>query len=191
MPSALAEALDDLARTLGSSGFRYYLFGAQAAIVYGAARLTADIDVSVDPADRPTRDLVAALERGGFSLRVADAARLVEQTRVLPCVHVRTRTPVDVVLTGPGPEELFHARAREVDVGGVRIVTAAPEDIVVMKVLAGRDKDLSDAQAILRAQPNLDVDAARSMLRLLEQALDRGDLTIELDRLVALAKRGS
>ncbi len=43
MRSPLAEALAALGRALGKLGLRWYLFGAQAALLYGAARLTADI----------------------------------------------------------------------------------------------------------------------------------------------------
>jgi hypothetical protein len=44
MPSPFAEVLRDLARALDELGAGYYLFGAQAALVHGSARLTADVD---------------------------------------------------------------------------------------------------------------------------------------------------
>ena len=47
MPSPVAELLRDLASSLDALGIRWYVFGAQAAIVHGAARLTADVDVTV------------------------------------------------------------------------------------------------------------------------------------------------
>jgi hypothetical protein len=58
---------------------------------------------------------LGALEARGFELRLRDADDFVERTRVLPMMHRATGMPVDVVLAGPGPEELFlkHARHRE------------------------------------------------------------------------------
>jgi hypothetical protein len=44
MPSPVVELLAGLDTALQSLGIRWYLFGAQAAIVHGAARLTADVD---------------------------------------------------------------------------------------------------------------------------------------------------
>jgi hypothetical protein len=38
--------LRDLSTAFGAIGVRWYWFGAQAAILYGAARLTADVDVT-------------------------------------------------------------------------------------------------------------------------------------------------
>lgn len=47
MRSPVADLLADLARGFERLGMRWYLFGAQAAIVYGVARLTADVDATV------------------------------------------------------------------------------------------------------------------------------------------------
>jgi len=47
MPSPVAELLADLAGALHGLGVSWFLFGAQTAILHGAARLTADVDVTV------------------------------------------------------------------------------------------------------------------------------------------------
>jgi len=44
----VAKLLADLASALSEFGARWYVFGAQAAIVHGANRLTADVDVTLD-----------------------------------------------------------------------------------------------------------------------------------------------
>lgn len=195
MPSSaspLAELLADLQRALAGLGVRWYLFGAQAAILYGVARLTADVDVTVDLGPRGSGDLVAALARAGFDLRVSNVPGFVEATRVLPLVHRRSRIPVDVVLAGPGLEELFFSRVEERSLGGVRVPVASAEDVVTMKVLAGRGKDLEDVAAIVRAVGDrLDLERIRTTLRLLEAALARSDLVSELDRVLAQLGRGN
>ena len=84
MPSPLAELLGALAHVFDRLSLRWYLFGAQAAIVHGAARLTGDVDATVD-----------------------------------------------IVLAGPGLEELFLDRAQEHLVEGVAIPVACAEDIVL------------------------------------------------------------
>jgi hypothetical protein len=68
---------------------------------------------------------------------------------------------------------------------------AAPDDLVVMKVLAGRPQDLEDVVAILAAQGlRLDLERATATLRLLEQALKRRDLLPRLEQAHATARRG-
>ena len=190
-PQPVTELLGDLARGLHALGVRWFLFGAQAAILHGAARLSADVDVTVDLGTRSSRELVAALSREGFALRVTDAEGFVEATRVMPLVHLASRMPLDVVLAGPGLEERFFARVTEHRVGDLLVPVVSAEDLVAMKILAGRPRDMEDVASIVRARRDLDVTSVRDTLRLLERALDRGDLVVELDRVVAAAKTGS
>lgn len=189
-PPPLAELFAGLQRAFAALGVRWFLFGAQAAILYGVARLSADVDVTVDLGDRSTREVVEVLAAAGFELRVADVAGFVDATRVLPFVHRASRIPVDVVLAGPGLEDQFFAGARERVIGEARVPVVSAEDLVAMKVLAGRPRDVGDVEAILRAhRDDLDLQRIRTTLARLEAALDRRDLLSELDRLLALGRR--
>ena len=171
-------------------GVGWYLFGAQAALLYGAARLTADVDVTVDLGPRAASALVAALTAAGFELRMRDDLdAFIARTRVVPLVHLPSGLPLDIVLAGPGPEEMFLRRARRHEVEGVPVPVASPEDVVAMKILAGRPKDLEDALAILVANRGLDTVLPRDTLRLLEQALDRSDLVSAFEELARRARQ--
>jgi Nucleotidyl transferase AbiEii toxin, Type IV TA system len=189
--SPIGELLAAVRAALEPFGIRWYLFGAQAAILYGAARLTADVDITLDAGPHPVEDVLAALEARRFAPRVGNALAFVTETRVLPMVHGPTRIPVDLVLAGPGPEERFLERAEVRLIDGVPVPVAAPDDLVVMKVLAGRPQDLEDVVAILVAQGSqVDLERATATLRLLEQALDRRDLVPRLEQARAEARRG-
>jgi hypothetical protein len=190
-PQPVAELLAELQRAFARLGVRWFLFGAQAAILHGVARLSADVDVTVDLGVRPTRELVEGLRDAGFELRIADTDDFVETTRVLPFVHGPSRIPVDVVLAGPGLEEQFFAGAQWRAIGGADVPIASAEDLIAMKVLAGRPRDLDDVAAIVRVQGDaLDLARIRSTLGLLENALDRRDLLPELERILAGARTG-
>jgi hypothetical protein len=188
-PPPIAELLAQLQRAFAALGVRWFLFGAQAAILHGVARLSADIEVTVELGRRSSAEVVAALAEAGFELRVADIAGFVEATRVLPFVHRVSRIPVDVVLAGPGIEEQFFAGAEERAVGAARVPVVCAEDLVAMKVLAGRPRDLDDVVTIIHARgPDLGWQRIRATLGLLESALARRDLLSELERLAALAR---
>ncbi len=128
----------------------WYVFGAQAVQVWGQPRMTADVDVTVRLRSGDPKPFVAAMKRAGFDLRFRDVDGFVKKTRVLPFVHRRSRIPLDVVLAGPGLEEEFLERARQIDLGGIIVPVISPEDLLVTKLLAGRPKDLEDVQGILR-----------------------------------------
>ena len=184
--TAPGELLAALASACSELGARWYLFGAQAAMVWGRPRLTADIDVTVrqDPED-PER-LVRTLEARGFALRISDADRFAQRSRVLPFLHVASGLPVDIVLAGPGLEDLFLSRARPVTMGGVTVPVISPEDLIATKILAGRPKDVEDVRGILRERfPDLDIGLVRSTLALLEDALAQSDLLPAFERELA------
>jgi hypothetical protein len=194
MPSRSAERLDvsaflsACAAAFVDLGVRWYLFGAQAAFVYGAARLTVDVDVTVALDEHAPGELLAALSRHGIQSRVDDED-FVERTRVIPVIHTSSGIAGDIVLAGPGLEEMFLNRARVRDLLGVPVPVAAPEDLVVMKILAGRPKDIEDVKAIVSAQGDaLHVDSIRETLRLVEEALGQSDLSPLFERTAAAAR---
>lgn len=190
MKSAAARALADAAGALDRLGVRWYLFGAQAAIFYGHARSTADVDLTVELAGNSTETLIEALRVARIVSRIPFDSAFVAMTRVLPLVHEPTGLAVDVVLAGPGPDESFLSRARTESFEGVVVKIVDPSDLLVLKILAGRAKDLEDVRALLRAAPRgLDLADVRGQLRELEELLDQSDLVRALDDAIAAARR--
>lgn len=176
MRSPVAELLADLARAFDAAGIRWYLFGAQAAIVYGVARLTADVDVTAKSPSPSAAPCVEALERHGFDRRFGDTA-FIADTRVVPMLHRATALPVDIVLAGPGLEEQFLQRAGVREIDGVAVPVIDLADLIALKILAGRAKDLEDVTTLCRIHRDaLDVDRVRDVLAMLEAALGQSDL---------------
>jgi hypothetical protein len=174
---AVADLLRALAGVLGALGARWYVFGAQAVLVWGRPRLTGDVDVTAFFEPEEPEGFVAAMEQAGFALRVANVGDFVARTRVLPFTHAPSGLALDVVLGGPGLEEEFLRTARQVDVGGVVVPVIGPEELIVTKILAGRPKDMDDVQGILRAQEDaLDLGRVRELIRAVEAAIDQADL---------------
>ena len=188
--SPVVDLLADLAAALDELGVAWFLFGAQAAILHGAARLTADVDVTVRlPETMSNEALTEQLERFRFRSRFVDP-EFTKRTSVIPFVHTPTSLPLDTVLAGPGLEERFFKRLELRDIDGVRVPLASPEDLVIMKVLAGRPKDLEDTTAILAAYGDrLDRRYMETTFAELEQALSQSDLVPAFRSAVAAAER--
>jgi hypothetical protein len=152
--------------------------------VYGAPRATADVDVTVEESD--VDGLIGELERAGFRLR---SRKLVAEARVLALMHDPTGVPIDAVLAGPGLEEEFLARTRRADVGGIKVPVIAVEDLLAVKVLAGRPKDLDDVRGVLRGRRSVNLRQTRDVLAALDAGLGRSDLVSLFDTLAAETKR--
>ena len=186
----LLALLADFQRACAELNVGWYLFGAQAALLYGSPRLTADADLTVQLGSVSSTTFVQSLERAGFELRVKDES-FVRTTRVLPLLHRASGFPADVVLGGPGLEEAFLQRATTRLLHGLQVPVASAEDLIVMKVLAGRRKDEEDVAAILSAQGSkLDLDLIRSTLHDLSAALAQDDLLPLFERLLSDATDG-
>lgn len=178
----VADALAALSRVLTHLGLRWYVFGAQAAISWGAARVTKDVDVTVALGELSVSELIAQLDAAGFRSRATDLQELARTSRVLPVLYAATSTPVDLVLAGPGLEDAFLANTRERVIAGSTVPVAAAEDIVTMKLLAARPTDREDVVAMLRAQRGRFDDArVREMLAMLDEALGQSDLVASFD----------
>lgn len=189
---ATTDLLRAISSVLAPFGGRWYVFGAQAVLVWGRPRLTGDVDVTLflDPEDPDA--FVAAMAQAGFDLRVANIRDFVSRTRVFPFTHTASGLALDAVLGGPGLEEEFLRTARQVDVGGVIVPVIGPEELVVTKILAGRSKDLDDVQGILIAQEGaLDLGRVRELIRLLQAAIDQADLLPSFEEQVRIARRRS
>ena len=186
-PAAL-ELLTALQPVLARWG-RWYVFGAQAVIVYGVPRLSADVDVTLalDP-DTPER-FADDMQGAGFALRVADP-EFVRRTRVMPFVHSATGMPLDIVLAGSGLEDEFLDRAIMTGIGTTTVPVIDPTDLLIAKLLAGRPKDIEDARALWhRHGGELDAARVRRTLRLLDEALSQSDLVLAFEALVQTPTR--
>jgi hypothetical protein len=175
--SPVADLLADLSSGFTAAGMSWYLFGAQAAIVYGVARLTADVDVTARaPAANGTTDWLTIVEQHGFDRRFSDP-QFIEQSQVVPLVHRRTGLPVDIVLAGPGLEDELFDRAVPRRIDDVEVPVIEVSDLVILKILASRPKDIEDVIALLRIQgASIDERRVRSVLSMLESALGQSDL---------------
>jgi hypothetical protein len=182
-PRTVAELLRALATAMAERHLSWYLFGAQAAIVWGSPRLSADVDITATIDPGAVDGFIESMRRQGFDLVFSDSDFL-SRARVLPFIHRGTRMPLDVVMSGPGLEEDFLNRAILVDVQGTPVPVISPEDLIVTKVLAGRPKDLEDVRSVTHERrASLDVERIRGILRLLEQALAQSDLLPVFERI--------
>lgn len=167
---------------MAEQGLRWYLFGAQAAIVWGSPRFSADVDITAEIAPAVIDSFIEAMTHHGFGLVFTDSDFLA-RTRVLPFIHRGTHMPLDVVLAGPGLEDDFLGRAHPVDVQGTRVPVISPEDLIITKVLAGRPKDIEDIRSVTHVRrASLDVERVRQILRGLEEALGQSDLLPTFER---------
>lgn len=187
--SAVGDTLAVLAEVFDEREIPWFVFGAQAVAIRGAPRATQDVDVTIKIAREHLAGLMQALESRGIQHRYPEIVdELLAHGAVLPMSHP-SGMEIDIVLAGSGLESLALTRATRVSVEGVDVPIAHATDLVVMKVLAGRGKDLEDVRALL-ASGDVDVEEARDLLGQLEEALGQSDLLPQLEQAMRDMRRG-
>jgi hypothetical protein len=96
--------------------------------------------------------LLASLEGSSFKPLFDDVADLVRHAFVLPVRHRVTNVRVDLALGLSGFEQQAVGRAESLDLAGVTVSVASAEDLLIMKVLAGRPQDDQDVRGLVIAQ---------------------------------------
>jgi predicted nucleotidyltransferase len=149
------QLLVKIAEVLDASGIRYMIIGGQAVLLYGEPRLTKDIDITLG-VNLDRLDEVLELV-GTLALQpLVEADSFTRQTLVLPCQDSQSGIRVDFIFSYSAYEQQALDRVRFVPMGKARVRFAAPEDVIIHKVIAGRPRDLEDVKSILLKQSDVD-----------------------------------
>jgi hypothetical protein len=145
-------ALEALREVLAALGIQWVLIGALAANRYRVTtRLTQDVDLLLADAGPGSGALERALKERGWAVRRASPGGEILRLR-----HAELGA-ADLIVAGTDYERRAIARARrEALEPGADVLVLAPEDVVVMKLIAGRAQDLADIEAILAADVPLE-----------------------------------
>jgi predicted nucleotidyltransferase len=146
----LEDALRSVVSILEELKLPYMLIGGMANLIWGEARTTQDIDITiqVDPPALP--DTVTRLTQI-FRALPKDPITFVRQTRVLPIV-TKNGVRADLIFAELPYQEQAIRRARPVALGDVMVQVCTPEDLIIHKIISERAKDLDDVKGIVRVQ---------------------------------------
>jgi hypothetical protein len=160
--------LTKLHSCLTAAGIPYMVVGGVAVLVHGVPRVTRDIDVTVQATPERAGAVLDALP--GFRSLVEDPAAFAAETRALP-VEGPDGTRVDLIFASLPFEEDAIERAREETLGTARVRVCAPEDLIVMKIISERPRDIEDVAGIVASNVT-SIDRARLDPLIVGLALD-------------------
>lgn len=183
----LLAALAALVAWLDATRTRSAIIGGVAASLLGRPRVTGDVDALVLVDDDAWKDFVAAGAIHGIRVRRLDAVAFARRSRVLLLRHEPSGIDIDVTVGLLPFEQELIARARRRRVGGIAVPIPTPEDLVVMKAVAHRARDLGDIEGIVAMHPRLDVARIRRLVREFADVLEAPELLEDLER--ALGRR--
>jgi hypothetical protein len=133
---------------LEQSGVRYLVIGGLAVVAVGEPRTTGDVDVIGFVAEEDAHRLIEQARRAGFQVDVETERRRLRETGTLR--FRREPFQLDVITASMPFEEDAFRRATPHRMFGRALRFPSPEDLILFKVLAGRDKDMLDAIGVAR-----------------------------------------
>ncbi|MGH8267622.1 MAG: nucleotidyl transferase AbiEii/AbiGii toxin family protein [Steroidobacteraceae bacterium] len=166
------------------------IIGGVAASVLGRPRLTQDIDALAIVPEADWASAMSDAARYGIVARMEGALEFARRSRVLLMRHTSSGINLDITFGGLPFEEAAIRKSAMHDVGGLRVRLPRVEDLLVMKAIARRPKDLEDIRGLLAAHPQADVAEARHWVREFATAMNLSDMLDEFDRLLAQRTAG-
>lgn len=169
------QALVRLARSLSDDTVPYMVIGGVANAVWGEPRVTLDIDVTVGLPLSDVDRLVDCLAPH-FAPLVEKPMEFVADTRVLP-MRDEAGVRVDLIFGLLPFERQAIQRAKPVDIGGTTVQVCTAEDLILLKIVSTRERDLADVRGLVeRNLRDLDLAYLEPRIRELADLLDRPEM---------------
>lgn len=185
VPAPLLAALADLVAWLESNRIPSMIIGGVAASLLGRPRLTQDVDALAIIPETEWEAALAAAAGHGIVPRIEDPVDFARRSRVLLLEHSESGIAIDLTLGSLPFERDAVANSTLHEIGGRRVRLPRVEDLLVMKAIAHRPKDLQDIEALLDAHPDLNLDAARRWIREFAAASAMPDLLGDFEEMVS------
>lgn len=185
---SLLSALTDLVSWLDAANVPSMVIGGVAASVLGQPRLTQDVDALAILPEAEWADLTAAAAHHGIVPRIENALEFALRSRVLLMRHEPSGIDIDLTFGGLSFEELAVKRSELHEIGGVPMRLPQVEDLLIMKAVARRPKDLQDIEALLSAHPDADIAIVRQWVREFATATSMPDMLDDLEKILARRK---
>jgi predicted nucleotidyltransferase len=186
VPLSLLAALADLVKWLEAAQIPAVIIGGVASSLLGRPRMTQDIDALAILPESDWGAAIATAQNFGIAPRIGQAVEFARRSRVLLLKHEGSEIDVDVILGGLPFEQDAVERAQPHKVGGISVRLPRVEDLMVMKVIAHRAKDLQDVEGLLDAHPGANIEEVRQHVSEFASAASMPDL---LDDLVRILQR--
>lgn len=144
-------ALKRISPTLNRSSIPHVIIGGLASAVLGRPRVTLDIDILVGGGLAGLSKMASLIEKMGAE-RVESFLEMNPMLRGSMIQIQLGSLLVDIMRSRDFHDRVTLRRRQKVKAFGTRIFLPKPEDLILLKMKVGRDRDLSDCIGIFEAQ---------------------------------------
>ncbi len=181
----LEGSLRDLIRWLSERKVSFAVIGGVAAGLQGKGRATGDVDAVILTDESKLDAFIKDAASFGFLPRIPDAGQFARDNRIILLHHVDDKIGIDLSL-GCLPFEIdLISRAARIKAFDLEIPVARPEELIVMKLLPFRGRDVTDIEMLLDANKDVDLDRVRTAVKAFAEVLENSEIPERLEQLLA------
>jgi hypothetical protein len=188
LPESLLAALSALVDSLREADVGVIIIGGVASSVLGRPRLTRDIDALADVPEDEWSRVVDAVAAFGIMPRIGAVLEFAVRSRVLLLRHEASQIDIDLIVATLPFERDAVAAGQSRSLGSIEIRLPRIEDLLIMKAIAHRPRDLLDIEGLLQAHPEIDLERARRWIGEFAHAAVQPELLADFERLVRAAR---
>lgn len=168
----LKELIKNLAVELCRKGIDYMIIGGQAVLIYGEPRLTRDIDITLGAGIEKARDIEEIVRKLNLKIIPENHLDFLRKTMVLPVIDEQSGIRVDFIFSFSDYEKEALKRVNKVKIDDVEVNYASLEDLIIHKIISGRERDIEDVRVILIKNSDVDDDYILRWLYEFEKVLE-------------------
>ncbi len=170
------ELISRIAVELKKADLPYMIIGGQAVLLYGAPRMTKDIDITLGLDAESLETLLPVVDATDLKIIPEDFRSFVKQTFVLPTRDEESGIRVDFIFSFTPYERQAISRSKIIPLKGTDVMFASAEDLIIHKIFAGRPRDLEDIKSILLKNPDIDREYIKKWLTEFEKSPEKEGL---------------
>jgi len=149
---ALLDVYKKIVTFLNSGGYNYILIGGIAASTVGEARVTVDVDVDIVIKKEDLPDFLNKAKKAGFNVPVKKCIESAEQWGIFQILFGDYH--IDFIIASTDLETQACARRKAIQLHGLKAFFPTPEDLILLKLVPGRAKDIADVEGLIARHGN-------------------------------------
>ena len=166
-------------------GDRGVIIGGTAVSILGKARYTEDLDAMFLLSVQDIPRLLEEAKEEGIEPRIDNVVEFAKKNRVMLLKHAITGTNIDISLGAlPFEQEMVERSVVHQIDETLKIRLPTPEDLIIMKAIAHRPKDLEDIRTIAEKYQTLDIQRIERWVKAFAGVLEQPDLWGQIELLL-------
>lgn len=173
--------IEAVQRLLAKFDNRGVIIGGIAVGFLGRPRLTEDVDAMFLLSTQDIPKFLEAAKNENIEPRISNADEFALKNRVFLLQHVPTETNIDISLGIMPFEEEMVERGIVQSTATLSVRLPSPEDLIIMKAVAHRPKDLEDIRTIVDKNPKLDIPRIEKWVKQFADVLEMPSLWDDIE----------